>query len=46
VRTAAERLTGLGARLAPGRLEIEFADELELEELAATLERVVLAPRA
>jgi ParB family chromosome partitioning protein len=38
-RTAAEQLTGLGARVAPGRLEIEFADELELAELAETLER-------
>jgi ParB family transcriptional regulator, chromosome partitioning protein len=38
-RTAAERLTGLGARVVAGRLEIEFADELELAELAETLER-------
>jgi ParB family chromosome partitioning protein len=38
-RTAAERLTGLGARVTAGRLEIEFADEVELVELAETLER-------
>jgi ParB family chromosome partitioning protein len=41
VRTAAERLTGLGARVAPGRLEIEFADGVELAELAETLELAV-----
>jgi ParB family chromosome partitioning protein len=40
VRKAAERLTGLTARIAPGRLEIAFADETELEELAEALERV------
>jgi ParB family chromosome partitioning protein len=45
-RTAAERLTGLGARVAPGRLEIEFADEVELAELAETLELAVREPAA
>ena len=39
VRTAAERLTGLPVRLTRGRLEIQFADEVELEELAEALER-------
>jgi ParB family transcriptional regulator, chromosome partitioning protein len=39
-RAAAERLTGLGARVRPGRLEIAFADEHELAELAEVLEAV------
>ncbi len=39
VRAAAERLTGLPVRLTRGRLEIHFADELELGELAEALER-------
>jgi ParB family transcriptional regulator, chromosome partitioning protein len=38
VRTAAERLTGLPVRLTRGRLEIQFADEYELAELAEALE--------
>jgi ParB family chromosome partitioning protein len=44
VKTAAERLTGMSARVAPGRLEIQFADETELEELAEALERLQSAP--
>jgi ParB family chromosome partitioning protein len=36
---AAERLTGLTARVAPGRLEIAFADEHELAEIVEALER-------
>jgi ParB family transcriptional regulator, chromosome partitioning protein len=39
VRAAAERLTGLPVRLTRGRLEIQFADEVELAELAEALER-------
>jgi ParB family chromosome partitioning protein len=39
VRTAAERLTRLPVRLTRGRLEIHFADEVELAELAEALER-------
>jgi ParB family chromosome partitioning protein len=39
VRAAAERLTGFPVRIAPGRLEIAFADETELAELAEALER-------
>src|SRR5690242_6676412 len=39
VRTAAEKLTGLPVRLTRGRLEIHFADEVELAELAEALER-------
>ena len=39
VRGAAERLTGMPVRLARGRLEIQFADEYELAELAEALER-------
>jgi ParB family chromosome partitioning protein len=40
VRKAAERLTGFPARIASGRLEIAFADETELAELAEALERL------
>ena len=39
VRAAAERLTGKPVRLTRGRLEIQFADEYELAELAEALER-------
>ena len=39
VRTAAERLTGRSVKLTPSRLEIHFADEAELAELAEALER-------
>jgi ParB family chromosome partitioning protein len=35
---AAERITGMKARVAAGRLEIAFADETELEELVEALE--------
>jgi hypothetical protein len=41
VETAAARLTGMGARVTGGKLEIPFADETELEELAEALERLV-----
>jgi ParB family chromosome partitioning protein len=37
-RTAAERLTGRPARIGPGRLEIAFGSETELEELVEALE--------
>jgi ParB family chromosome partitioning protein len=40
VETAATRITGMSARVAAGRLEIAFADETELEELAEALERM------
>ena len=39
VETAATRVTGMAAKVANGRLEIRFADETELEELAEALER-------
>jgi ParB family chromosome partitioning protein len=39
VRDAAERLTGLPARVSVGTLEVRFGDETGLEELAETLER-------
>ncbi len=39
-RKAAERATGFPARVVTGRLEIAFADETELAELAEALERV------
>jgi ParB family chromosome partitioning protein len=36
---AAERITGMKARVVAGKLEIAFADETELEELVEALER-------
>ena len=44
-RRAAERLTGLPARISASQLEIRFADELELQELAETLESLGQALR-
>jgi ParB family transcriptional regulator, chromosome partitioning protein len=41
VRTAAERLTGRPARIRNGRLEVSFADDVDLAELAETLERAL-----
>ena len=38
VRAAAERLTGRSVRVTAGRIEIAFASEVELEELAEVLE--------
>jgi len=40
VRAAAERLTGRPVRVLPGRVEIDVKDEVQLEELAETLERL------
>jgi len=37
-RVAAERLTGLSARVAAGKLELHFGDETRLEELVEALE--------
>jgi ParB family transcriptional regulator, chromosome partitioning protein len=37
-RAAAERLTGLGVKVRPGKLEIAFADEHELAELIEVFE--------
>jgi len=39
VRGAIERLTGFHAKVSAGRVELVFADEHELEELAEALER-------
>ena len=36
---AVQQLTGFGAKVAPGKLEIPFADEHELAELVESLER-------
>jgi ParB family chromosome partitioning protein len=41
VRTAAERLTGRSVHLRPNKLEVAFADEVELAELAEALEAAV-----
>ena len=43
-RSAAERLTGLGVRVRPGKLEIAFADEHELAELVEIFEAVAPEP--
>jgi ParB family chromosome partitioning protein len=40
VADAMERATGFRPRVAPGRVELEFADEHELEELAEALEQL------
>jgi ParB family transcriptional regulator, chromosome partitioning protein len=39
VRTALATLTGYNARVAPGRVELPFADEHDLAEIAEALER-------
>ena len=41
VTTALEQLTGYRARIAPGRVELAFADEHDLAEIAEALERAV-----
>jgi ParB family chromosome partitioning protein len=43
VKAAAERLTGRAVRIRSSRLEIEFADEVELAELAEVLEKAATA---
>jgi ParB family transcriptional regulator, chromosome partitioning protein len=40
-RTAAARVTGREVRVRPGRIEVAFADEHELAELAEALERAL-----
>jgi ParB family transcriptional regulator, chromosome partitioning protein len=40
VRSKLEQLTGFGARVSAARVEIAFADEHELEELAEALDRL------
>ncbi len=40
VKQGLERLTGLEARVAVGKVELAYADEHDLEELAAALERL------
>jgi ParB family transcriptional regulator, chromosome partitioning protein len=40
VKTGLERLTGLEARIAPGKVELAYDDEHELEALAEALERL------
>jgi hypothetical protein len=42
VREALHRLTGADAKVTTGRVELYFADEVELEELAEALERASL----
>ena len=38
VKAGLQRLTGLEARVAPGKIELAFRDEHDLEELVARLE--------
>jgi hypothetical protein len=38
VKASLQRLTGLEARVAPGKVELGFVDEHDLEELAERLE--------
>jgi ParB family chromosome partitioning protein len=45
VRSALEYLTGFHAKVARGRIELVFADEHELEELAEALERAAESRR-
>src|SRR5262249_28364260 len=40
VKTALQTLTGLEARVAPGKVELAYDDEHDLEQLAETLERL------
>jgi len=40
VKEGLQRLTGLEARVAPGKVELAYADEHDLEELAEALERI------
>jgi ParB family transcriptional regulator, chromosome partitioning protein len=40
VKEGLQRLTGLEARVAPGRIELAYADEHDLEELAEALDRI------
>jgi ParB family chromosome partitioning protein len=40
VKAGLERLTGLDVRVAPGKVELAYDDELDLEQLADALERL------
>jgi ParB family chromosome partitioning protein len=44
VKTALEQLTGLEVRVAPGRVELAYDGEADLEQVAEALERVTLRP--
>ncbi|HEY7537153.1 MAG TPA: ParB/RepB/Spo0J family partition protein [Gaiellaceae bacterium] len=44
VKTALEQLTGLDVRVAPGRVELAYDGEADLEQVAEALERVTLRP--
>jgi ParB family chromosome partitioning protein len=46
VRTSLEELTGFQARVSPGRVELTFADEHELAELAEALEDAAARARS
>jgi ParB family chromosome partitioning protein len=39
VKAELERLTGLEVRIAPGKVELAYTDEFELEQLVEALER-------
>jgi hypothetical protein len=40
IRDGLARITGLEVRVAPGKVELAWGDEHELEELAESLERL------
>jgi ParB family transcriptional regulator, chromosome partitioning protein len=40
VKQGLQRLTGLEARIAPGKIELAYVDEVQLEELAEALDRI------
>ena len=40
VKQGLQRLTGLEARVAPGKIELAYTDERDLEELADALDRI------
>jgi hypothetical protein len=40
VKEGLQRLTGLEARVAPGKVELAYEDEHDLEELADALDRI------
>jgi ParB family transcriptional regulator, chromosome partitioning protein len=45
-RTALERLTGAGARVGKGKIEVFYESETELEEIVESLEAATIPPRA
>jgi ParB family chromosome partitioning protein len=44
VKEALQQMTGLDVRVAPGRVELSYDDEADLDQLAETLERITPGP--